>query len=426
MDRSSFVRMTEESVKKRRRRFYGIVLPVLIAAVIAGCNPTDELQRITGRAAAQGENTGDLAEKTEEGYAGDHAAASGDIPAEQIFEEVDIQKEVPRVSEDRYVYTTLDEETREVYDEVYQTMLLHGESVRVGTVETDVLDWAYKAVIADYGEIFWVSGYNYTQYSKGGVMVGLDFSPSYTVTEDERKRLQEQIDVAVTGILAGIGAEASDYEKAKYVYEYLAGNVDYVVSAPDNQNIISVFLNGQTVCQGYACAAQYLLTQLDVQAAIVTGEANGASHAWNLVRLDGEYYYMDTTWGNSTYAGEENGEDRFINYSFLGVTTEEMKATHTANDHFILPECTATRNNYFVRENLYFTEWDPDAVGNLCRAGYESGDAVVSVKFSTAKLRETARRYFIDEQHISDYCAGITSLYYVEDERQNVLIFRFQ
>lgn len=420
--------MTEGSVEKskRRRRFYGIVLPVLIAAVIAGCNPVDELQRITGGAAAQGESAKHPAVKTGEGYAGGHAAAPDDIPAEQIFEEVDIQDEVPRVSEDRYAYTTLDEETQKVYDEVYQTMLLHEESVRVGTVRTDVLDRAYKAVIADYGEIFWVSGYSYMQYMKGSVMVGIDFSPGYTVTEDERKLLQEQIDAAVTEILAGIGTEASDYEKAKYVYEYLAGNVDYVVSAPDNQNIISVFLNGQTVCQGYACAAQYLLTQLSVQAAIVTGEANGASHAWNLVRLDGEYYYMDATWGNSTYAGEENGEDRFINYSFLGVTTEDMKMTHTANDNFILPECTATQDNYFVRENLYFTEWDPDAVGNLCRAGYESGDTVVSVKFSTAELWETARWYFIDELHISDYCAGITSLYYVEDERQNVLIFRFQ
>lgn len=116
------------------------------------------------------------------------------------------------------------------------------------------------------------------------------------MTDAERMDMQAQIDETVSQILAGIDAQAPDYDKAKYVFDYLASNVAYSTGAPDNQNIISVFVNGETVCQGYAAATQYLLEKLDIPCAVVAGTADGQSHAWNLVKLDGEYYYIDTTW----------------------------------------------------------------------------------------------------------------------------------
>ena len=69
--------------------------------------------------------------------------------------------------------------------------------------------------------------------------------------------------------------------------------VNYDLNAENNQNIISVFLEGRTVCQGYACATKYLMDLLDIPCTIVTGTANGEPHAWNLIELDGAYYYMD-------------------------------------------------------------------------------------------------------------------------------------
>lgn len=327
--------------------------------------------------------------------------------------------------DERYVYMTLDEECQRVYTEIYATIINHEEAREVSTLDPDVLDEAYRAVMSDYGELFWFSGYVYTQYKKGDVIEALEFAPSYTKTADERSAIQEQIDGRVSEILADISPDASDYDKTRYVFDYLAANVDYVLGSQDNQNIISVFLYGQTVCQGYASATQYLLSKLGIQSAIVTGEAEGNAHAWNLVRMDGEYYYVDTTWGNSTYTGEEMGNERFINYNYFGITTDELLATHLPDDAFALPECTATRDNYYMREECYFSTWEPDTIGALCKAGYESGNTAVSVKFATEELYQQTKQYFIEEQHILDYCSGITTLYYVEDVQQKVLIFRF-
>ena len=84
------------------------------------------------------------------------------------------------------------------------------------------------------------------------------------------------------------------------------------------------FLNGETVCQGYACATQYLLRLLNIQCAIVTGKADGDAHAWNLVRMDGDYYYLDTTSGNSRYYGKDRSAEKYVNYNYLGITSEEI------------------------------------------------------------------------------------------------------
>lgn len=408
-------------MKRRKKRFLcAVSLSVIL--LLGGCGFAEEIrQSIAEELRTQFPETGISDEASSEGSRNQTAEASASSEGSPDQPQMTVEC----VSDGCYVYATLDGETQRVYDEIYQTMREHKESVRVSTLEEEVLDAAYKAVNADHGGIFWTSGYVYTQYTRGEEMIGIDFSPNYTMEQQEREELQAQIDARAEEITAGISREASDYEKVRYVYDYLASNITYDEDAGDNQNIISVFINGRTVCQGYACATQYLLERLGVQSAIVTGRANGEPHAWNLVRMDGEYYYVDTTWGNSSYTVDTQEEERFVNYNYFGVTTEEISVTHDPDNNFALPYCTAKQDNYYVRENCYFSEWNPDAIGALCAGGYETENTAVSVKLATPELLAQVRQYFIDEQHIADYCPGLTSLYYLVDEQQNVFIFRF-
>ena len=219
--------------------------------------------------------------------------------------------------------------------------------------------------------------------------------------------------------------DLKNYTKAKYVFEILVQNVDYDASAENNQNIISAFLNRATVCQGYACATQYLLRLLGIQSAIVTGNANGESHAWNLVRLDGEYYYMDTTWGNSRYLDSSSQMEKYVNYNYLAITSEEISRTHILDNSFQLPECTHMEDNYFIKEKRYFEEWNPEGIGALLTESWNAGGGDVAVKFASHDLYEQALKYFITDQHIADYCENISSVFYLEDKELYVLTFHF-
>lgn len=406
-----------------RKKFFSYVAGSAACAaliLLSGCQQTtnqlSDITRYVEEKIAEGKGT-EVKSKEQETDT-EQAAVSGET-------EKQAEPSVEKQSVDCYVYQTLPEEVRTVYDEVYDAILYEKEDVALSTLDNEVLHQAYVSVMADHGGLFWVSGYTYTQYTRGEKLVDLHFTPKFTLTDDERMDMQAQIDETVSQILAGIDAQAPDYDKAKYVFDYLASNVAYSTGAPDNQNIISVFVNGETVCQGYAAATQYLLEKLDIPCAVVAGTADGQSHAWNLVKLDGEYYYMDTTWGNATYSGDGMGLDSFINYNYFAVTTGELQKTHQPNDDIIVPVCQAVKDNYYVHENLYFDTWDADNIGNVYRTAYEQGDGFCSVRFADRELYEQAFSYFITDQKIVHYCKGLTSLYYLEDSDQNVLTIKF-
>ena len=91
----------------------------------------------------------------------------------------------------------------------------------------------------------------------------MDFSPSYTMEQSEREEIQAQIDSCVEELLTGIPTEASDYEKVKYVFETLIEQVDYNPEAENNQNIISVFLNGGNGLSGICLCNAVSVTSVE-------------------------------------------------------------------------------------------------------------------------------------------------------------------
>ena len=250
------------------------------------------------------------------------------------------------ISEDRYAYGQLTEEEQIVYDQILHCILEHEEKVAVMTKDADLLQKVYDCMMADYGGLFWIEGYQYNTYTSMDQVIGMEFMPNYIYTEEQTAAYQAQVDAVVEEWMAGIGPDESDFAKSKYVFETLVNHVEYDKNSENNQNILSVFLGRSTVCQGYADATQYLLQQLGIQSMIVRGKANGESHAWNLVCLDGEYYFTDTTWGNSRYLMPDSSVQKFVNYDYLNATSAFMAETHEADMPIALPECTAVAGHF--------------------------------------------------------------------------------
>ncbi len=332
---------------------------------------------------------------------------------------------VESVSYDRYAYQQLDEITQKTYDQVYDCIQNYNSKVTLITKDSDVLQKAYEAVMADYGDLFWLSGYQFNTYTTNGQVVGLEFAPKYTISKDQRDIYQATIEATATEWLSGISESASDFDKALYVFETLINKVDYNPDSEENQNILSVFLYQSTVCQGYADAAWYLLDKLGIPSTIITGNANNESHAWNLVYLDGAYYFMDITWGNSKYLDGNNDTAKRINYAYLAMTTEEISQNHVITSSFEVPECLSNADNYYVHQGLYYDWFGADAIGSKFAESFASGDSEISLKFSNSDLYSQVITYFIDENHLSEYCTGIKSVYYLLDESTNVLTIQW-
>lgn len=350
------------------------------------------------------------------------------IELKQQMNALALPKEVKSISKGRYAYETLSKENKVIYDQMLDAMMLHEKETAVSATENNFLEDIFNCIKADYGGLFWVDSFRYTQYQRNGQTEMMSFSPNYTMSLEKRNKTQKKIDKQVKKFLKGLKSGASDYEKVRYIYRKLIENVDYNLDAPNNQNIISVFLGKETVCQGYASAMQYLLDQLGIPCLIVTGTAKGGSHAWNLVQVDGEWYYADTTWGNSKYHDDQQNDVKYVEYDYLNITTKEMRKDHRPQMKFKLPECTAVKDNYYVKEGRYFSSVDEASIasiGALLKQAYEGEEGNVSVKFSSSNLCTAAKQYFLTDYHISDYCSGLESVYYKTDMKLNIFVVIF-
>ncbi|MFD0711946.1 transglutaminase domain-containing protein [Paenibacillus sp. GCM10027626] len=139
----------------------------------------------------------------------------------------------------------------------------------------------------------------------------------------------------------------SDYEKELAIHDYLVLNIAYDYDNYSNNTvpeasyeIYGALLKGIAVCQGYANAAKLLLNMAGIEAHVVTGLAKGELHAWNKVKLDGEYYNLDVTWDDP--APDVAGR---IDYGYFNVSDSQLRKDHSWEDD--LPQASATKHNYY-------------------------------------------------------------------------------
>lgn len=322
-----------------------------------------------------------------------------------------------------YYYQNLSQEEQTVYKEILQGIQEGSDCIYLHSSESDQIGKIYGFLLCDRPELFWCTGElritSYSDYAEA--------EPVYSCQGEERLNRQAEIDAAVEQCLSGIGNENSEYERVKYVFEYLVDTVDYDMEAPDNQNIYSALVNRASVCAGYSRAAQYLLQKMGVECIYVTGNIpNQGAHAWNIVKCNGQYYQLDVTFGDPVFLKEESGEkmpESSINYGYLCCTDEEIFKNHEPDADVIYPACTSMDLNYYVLNGMYYDFYDSETIlSNMNQAIYNM-ESSFTCKFSTDELYQMAHDDMIQNlipqaaQNLASYYRlESVSYMYVEDE----------
>lgn len=239
--------------------------------------------------------------------------------------------------QNRFLYNQLDKTGKIIYDKLYENK----ESMKTGTYKLEfgntfknVLSQdngsaelkkqyqiAIEAFLYENPDVFYlnvsnmyiniekitkIEGIKYNVYIANG-SEGSYLSEQYN-TKEKIDECQKQIEQERDKILAKVEGK-SDYEKIKGVHDYLVDTITYKRYIKDDAfNIYGALVLKECVCEGYAKTFQYLMNELGIDNMIAIGtgidyDNKSETHAWNYVKLDGNWYAMDVTWDDPVADG---------------------------------------------------------------------------------------------------------------------------
>lgn len=144
---------------------------------------------------------------------------------------------------------------------------------------------------------------------------GWQFNFSYYAVYFSTVQQEAELDTEIAALVEQLGLknDMSDYEKITTIYDYICSNITYDYDHRDDLayglqwTAYAAVVNKTAVCQGYATLLYRLALEAGMDCRIITGmsinpEGQPERHAWNMVKVDNLYYYLDSTWDAETYA----------------------------------------------------------------------------------------------------------------------------
>lgn len=176
----------------------------------------------------------------------------------------------------------------------------------------------------------------------------VDFMPGMpllNVESTDLNRKSEKLSAKICDICEEAKKYDTEYEKAVFVHNYICENAEYDNKTlekmnagstdPNDYYICSAYgclINKKCICCGYARGFQAIMNCLGIECLQIGGfgiseDEYGlcwGGHAWNAIRLDGEYYYVDITWDDSEEASD---------FEYFLIPTDELLNTHCFNPY---------------------------------------------------------------------------------------------
>lgn len=207
--------------------------------------------------------------------------------------------------------------------------------------EGDALEWGWKGC-----------QYRSSSYSTDYMQVTYDITYYTDATQEA------ELTNAVNGAMQTLALTgASDYEKVKKIHDYICDNVNYDYTGTNDlkYTAYAAMCQGQAVCQGYAVLFYRMCKEAGLSVRVITGDGGGASHGWNIVRVDGAYYNIDCTWDGqdditvTTYFLKSDadfvGHTRSSEYTTTQFYTDYPMATQSWSDAGSTPQGNYGINN---------------------------------------------------------------------------------
>lgn len=172
--------------------------------------------------------------------------------------------------------------------------------------------------------------------------------------------ISEEIQKKTFEITRNLG---SDKEKAHAIYRYLTENIAYDTDSyfnlPSNrypdQKAEAVFQRQNAVCAGYSRLFDAMATSAGLESEYVGGIIKTSPstpvekrlHAWNAIKLDGQWHLLDSTWGAGSVDTKTQSFESNPNDDWFLLPPEQFRFTHLPDDaNWLLTSSSLTRSEF--------------------------------------------------------------------------------
>lgn len=263
---------------------------------------------------------------------------------------------------DRYYYSRLPDNEKQVYKEIYKGCMEHKDIIPLTATENQInksCNRILQALTDDNPLLYFVnqSVMDIAKDSAGNMAVMPQYFFSNQTISNYNKKIQNVANKLISDLKL---TEGSEQDKVRKVHDYICSNVEYDYGGSDGSdisrfiaahNIIGVFAHRKAQCEGIAKAVKVLLNAVDVKCIFVTGKSetdNGlGDHGWNIVNIDGQPYHLDVTMDIGA------GSDEYVSYDYFNITDAQIRKNHVFSTGY--PKCTSVDKNYFVLSNTLFS-----------------------------------------------------------------------
>ncbi len=296
----------------------------------------------------------------------------------------------------RYAYNELNQNERNIYNVIMQSIYSMPERIEVPPLEEGDLLKIFEAISYDNPDLFCL-GLTSTLQREGQKVF---FIPDYTMSyEDYSLKLSNAKNIALS-IVQQAKAFPTQYEQELFVHDYIINHCTYSndLSNSSVNNMYGCLVEGYASCEGYSRAFQYILSALNIDNRLVTGEASEdgltyIGHMWNFVVIDNKGYFVDVTWD------DPGSSSNVLQHTYFNVTTEEILVRHT-NIKQPIPYCTDTESNFFYKEGAVLSKTTSDALKDsletIILKSKHRGYSAAEIKFDSAETLSWAIEEFFN------------------------------
>jgi len=240
----------------------------------------------------------------------------------------------------------------------------------------------------------------------------------YTI-ERMKKEMTNAIDKLVQENITG---SMTDFEKELVLHDVLIEKTKYYEYEDVNtiplikHTAYGALVDNEAVCDGYSKALYLLLKKVGIENIIISGTTGNVAHAWNVVKLEDEWYHLDVTSDSITSDGK-----KYLMHKYFNVTDKEIKQTHSIDKDFELPKCNGTKYDYYMQLGCYLNYEDNMYTKLKKIISLQKDSQILEVKMDSRYSAKSLIDTLYDLNFNSWYSSLKTSVSY--NKMENVFVF---